>query len=52
MSEVGWRTTGNGWRLSNALAPSQAGAYTATWSGGSRPASPCTNDWMPPGRGG
>ncbi len=26
MSEVGCRTTGNGWRLSKALAPSQAGA--------------------------
>ena len=52
MSEVGWRITGNGCRASKEAAPSQAGAYTVTVSGGSRVASPCTNDWMPPCRGG
>src|SRR5580693_5464607 len=52
MSDVGWRITGNGCLASNSVAPSQAGAYTTTVSGGSRVASPCTKDWMPPCRGG
>jgi hypothetical protein len=52
MSEVGWRITRMGWRASNSAAPSQDGAYTVTVPGGSRDASACTNDWMPPGRGG
>ncbi len=29
-------------------APFQAGAYTVIMPGGSRVASACTNDWMPP----
>ena len=48
MSDVGWRITGNGCLASNSAAPSQAGAYTTTVPGGSRVASPCTNDWIPP----
>ena len=44
MSDVGCRITGNGCRASNSAAPSQAGAYTITVSGGSLVASPCTND--------
>ena len=48
MSEVGWRITGKGCCASNSAAPVQAGAYTVTEPGGSRVASACTNDWMPP----
>ena len=44
--------TGNGCRASNSAAPFQAGAYTVTVPAGSRVASACTNDWMPPRRGG
>ena len=52
MSEVGCLMTGNGCRASNSAAPFQAGAYTVTVPAGSRVTSACTNDWMPPRRGG
>src|SRR5579863_1606239 len=52
ISDVGWRITGKGCLASNSAAPSQAGAYTTTVPGGSRTASPWTNDWIPPLRGG
>src|SRR5207247_10894104 len=52
ISEVGCLTTGNGCRASNSTAPFQAGAYTVTVPAGSPVASACTNDWMPPRRGG
>src|SRR5215472_18393785 len=52
ISEVGCLITGNGCNASNSAAPFQAGAYTVTVPAGSRVASACTNDWMPPRRGG
>src|SRR5215472_15325909 len=52
ISEVGCLITGNGCRASNSAAPFQAGAYTVTVPAGSPTASACTNDWMPPRRGG
>src|SRR6185437_14062155 len=52
ISEVGCLITGNGCRASNSAAPFQAGAYTVTVPAGSPVASACTNDWMPPRRGG
>ena len=48
----GWRTTRNGWAASNASAPGHAGAYTATWSGGSRLTRLWQYCWIPPDRGG
>src|SRR5215469_6612291 len=52
ISEVGCLITGNGCNASNSAAPFQAGAYTVTVPAGSPVASACTNDWMPPRRGG
>ena len=52
ISEPGCRITWNGCRASNSAAPVQAGAYTVTAAGGMLAASACTNDWIPPLRGG
>ena len=52
ISDVGWRTTGNGCLASNSAAPAQAGAYTLTLCGGSRSARACTKNWIPPALGG
>ncbi len=54
-SPVGCRVTGNGWTASNPSAPGDVEAYTASSPGAataSRTARLCTNDWMPPWRGG
>jgi hypothetical protein len=48
----GWRTTRNGWAASKAAAPGQAGAYTTTWSAGSRLTRLWQYCWIPPDRGG
>src|SRR4029078_10587752 len=52
ISEGGGLITGDGCPAADSAAPLQAGADTLTVPAGSRVASACTNDWMPPRRGG